>query len=201
MKILYLSNNLKFSLFEKLKKCHHQVTYYDKKIDEDYILKENIGFIISYNYKYIIPSGIVSKLKNRIVNLHISYLPFNRGAHPNVWSFLDNTPKGITIHYIDEGIDTGDVILQKEMFFDETNETFETTYEKLNYAIQNLFLDNFDKILNGETKPKKQEISSGTFHKRADLEPILKYFGDRFWKLPISTIKRMIKELGLYATE
>ena len=38
--------------------------------------------------------------------MHISYLPFNRGAHPNYWSFKDNSPKGVTIHFIDNGIDT-----------------------------------------------------------------------------------------------
>ena len=44
-------------------------------------------------------------MKRPIVNLHISYLPFNRGSHPNYWSFVENTPKGVSIHEIDEQIE------------------------------------------------------------------------------------------------
>ena len=48
----------------------------------------------------------------------MSYLPYNRGAHPNFWSFVNNTVKGVTIHEIDQGIDTGKIILQKSIKFD-----------------------------------------------------------------------------------
>ena len=44
------------------------------------------------------------KDKNQIINCHGAYLPHNRGAHPNVWSFIDNTPKGGTIQYINENV-------------------------------------------------------------------------------------------------
>ena len=40
-----------------------------------------------------------------------------QGAHPNFWSFYDNTPSGVTIHLIDAGIDTGDVLYQKKLIF------------------------------------------------------------------------------------
>ena len=53
-----------------------------------------------------------------IVNLHISYLPWNRGAHPNFWSFFDATPTGVSIHLIDKGIDTGPIIVQKKVKLD-----------------------------------------------------------------------------------
>ena len=48
----------------------------------------------------------------------MSYLPFNRGAHPNFWSFVDNTPSGVSIVEIDKGIDTGPVIYKKKIKFD-----------------------------------------------------------------------------------
>lgn len=45
----------------------------------------------------------------------MSYLPYNKGTHPNYWSFIENTPKGVMIHEIDKGIDTGNIIVQKKI--------------------------------------------------------------------------------------
>ena len=53
--------------------------------------------IISYNYSYIIKQDIISFMNGRIINLHISYLPWNKGSNPSFWSFMDETPKGVTI--------------------------------------------------------------------------------------------------------
>ncbi|MBQ3033656.1 MAG: hypothetical protein IJD28_04690 [Deferribacterales bacterium] len=55
-------------------------------------------FIISFGYHYMVHKDIVKKFENKIINMHISYLPWNRGADPNLWSILENTPKGVTIH-------------------------------------------------------------------------------------------------------
>lgn len=49
------------------------------------------------------------------MNLHISYLPWNKGADPNFWSCIDGTPAGVTLHHIDAGVDTGDIIAQALM--------------------------------------------------------------------------------------
>ena len=61
--------------------------------------------IISFGYKKIIKKKILEFVKRPIINLHISFLPYNRGSHPNYWSFINNTPKGVTIHEIDHEID------------------------------------------------------------------------------------------------
>jgi methionyl-tRNA formyltransferase len=45
----------------------------------------------------------------------LSYLPFNRGAHPNFWSFIEKTQAGVSIHKINKGIDTGNIILRKKI--------------------------------------------------------------------------------------
>ena len=90
--------------------------------------------IISYGYRFKIDEKLIKKNKN-LINLHISFLPFNRGAHPNFWSFIENTPSGVSIHKIDKGIDTGDIINQKLIDFDilknKKKLTFSYTYKKL----------------------------------------------------------------------
>ena len=61
---------------------------------------------------------MLDQINYRAINLHISYLPWNRGADPNLWSAV-GMPKGVTIHYINDGFDTGDILFQKAILFVE----------------------------------------------------------------------------------
>mgnify|MGYP003649817391 FL=1 len=114
-KILFLGyEDCKLLTF--LQKHYNVIQTKDKITIEDI---KNVDHIISFGYKHIIPENIIKFFNNKIINLHISYLPYNRGCHPNFFSFKDNTPKGVTIHYIDKGIDTGEILLQKEINFNK----------------------------------------------------------------------------------
>ncbi len=124
--------------------------------------------IISFGYRHIIKKDTLNTAKRPIVNLHISYLPYNRGAHPNFWSFYEETPSGVTIHHIDEGIDTGDIIYQKKVQFSSDEITFKQTYNRLINEIEQLFIENADNIIEGNYTPVKQLIK-GTYHKVSDL--------------------------------
>lgn len=124
-------------------------------------------WIVSYGYRHIINQQIINASKNPIINLHISYLPFNRGAFPNYWSFKEKTPKGVSIHFIDKGIDTGPILIQKECTFNKMD-TLNTSYSKLKSEIEELFYQFFDKIINKQITPKPQ-ISLGSFHNKSDL--------------------------------
>ena len=53
----------------------------------------------------------------------MSYLPYIE-AHPNFWSFMDKTPKGVTIHEISNGIDAGDITFQRQYEFNISSENF-----------------------------------------------------------------------------
>ena len=124
-------------------------------------------WIISYGYRHIINQEIIDASKNLIINLHISYLPFNRGAHPNYWSFKDNNLKGVTIHFIDKGIDTGPILIQKKCTFTKTD-TLATSYLKLKAEVEELFYASFDKIITQKIVGTSQ-TSKGTFHKKSDI--------------------------------
>ena len=80
------------------------------------------SFVISFNYRHLIPQEVLSLLPGRVINLHTSLLPYNRGSSPNFFSFLEDTPKGVTIHLVDKGLDTGDILCQREISFDEEKE-------------------------------------------------------------------------------
>ena len=190
MKLLYLGNGENNSLTDFLTEVCDEVVFISERITIDDVIKYSPDYIVSYNYRYIIKKDIIKLLKNRIINLHISYLPWNRGSHPNVWSHLEDTPNGITIHYIDEGIDTGDIIIQKEISFSD-EDTLKTSHYKLNTEIQKLLIENWDNIINNSFKPKPQ-VGNGTFHLSKELEEVWSCF-KQGWDTRIKDIKTLKK--------
>jgi len=124
--------------------------------------------VVSYGYRHILKQNVIDGFDCPIFNLHISYLPYNRGAHPNFWSFYDNTPSGVTIHLIDSGVDTGQIVKQKYVNFQESDDTFVKTYSALTENIENLFLEFLPSLLTDTWTAKKQR-GIGTHHYVRDL--------------------------------
>lgn len=130
---------------------------------------KNFDIIISFGYNKILNKNLLDNLFRPPINLHISYLPFNRGAHPNFWSFVDKTPKGVSIHEISRGIDTGKIIARKKVIFNLNDDlTFADTYQTLIFEVENLFKKNFKKIINKSYKHIKIN-TEGSVHKKKDL--------------------------------
>jgi len=164
-KILFLGySREQTSLVDDLvsKKC--EVWHTDEKI------QSTIGYdlVISYGYRHILKKEIIESSTAPIVNLHISYLPWNRGAHPNFWSFYECTPSGVSIHLIDEGVDTGAIIYQRYVNFDKEEDTFSKTYKKLIVEIEKLFRDNIDELISKKfiATPQRRK---GSYHSVANL--------------------------------
>ena len=67
-------------------------------IDLDFCLNNQIEFLVSYGYRHIISAAVLNHLSLKAVNLHISFLPYSRGSHPNFWSIAEGSPTGVTIH-------------------------------------------------------------------------------------------------------
>lgn len=195
MRILFLGGNMAMSLADWLTHKGEDIVYIEDKINIEDVTKIKPEFIISYNYKYIIPKEIIDYVNGKAINLHISYLPYNRGSHPNVWSFLENTPKGVTIHYIDEGIDTGDIIIQKEVFIDENKETLKSSYEILHKEIQQLFKENWDKIKNGMI-PRRPQSGKGSIHFKREFSLFEPFIKEKGWDTPIKELKERWKNKG-----
>ncbi len=164
-KVLFLGYGKKeTSLINELKKVGCSVDF-EKSA---YFNTSGYDLIISFGYKHIIKEEIILDFKYPIINLHISYLPWNRGSHPNFWSFYDSTPSGVTIHLIDGGIDTGPILYQKYVDFDNNELTFKDTYERLKKEIEKLFIKNINNIINGNYVSKMQ-TGKGSFHNKKQL--------------------------------
>lgn len=192
MKIILLSNNENSKeLYDWLVNEGNDVLFYHDPITVEIIDYFSPDFVISYNYLHIVKEDVINKMDNRIINMHTSYLPWNRGKSPNIWSFIDDTPKGVTIHRLEKGLDTGKIIVQKQCEFDENVETLSSTYNKLNEEIVQLLKDNWHIISKGEYELIEQ-VGKGSYHRASDLESLLS--GKQIdYKMTVAEFKEFIK--------
>ena len=146
---------------------------------------ERPDFAVSHGYRHVVRPGVLDRMRDRIVNLHIALLPWNRGADPNFWSFVDNTPKGVTVHYMDNGIDTGAVIAQREVVFDGET-TLRTTYERLQAELLDLFVRDWPDIRAGTCDCRPQH-GAGTSHRARDLDAVRNLL-TRGWDTPVADL-------------
>ena len=181
----YRKNKTKIKNFFRKKKFN-VVELGNKQISKS-DLKKNFALIISFGYKKIIKESIIKKLNRPIINLHMSFLPFNKGAHPNFWSFVKNTPKGVTIHEISKNIDSGPTIIRKKIIFKNLKkQTLESTYKILFQELENLFIKNFSIILKRKYK-KKHFKSKGTIYFKKDFPKKI-----NSWKIKVNDLKQIL---------
>jgi methionyl-tRNA formyltransferase len=132
-------------------------------------LKPDIG--LSVFFGHILKRELLDVFPRGCLNVHPALLPYNRGAHPNVWSIIEGTPAGVTIHYIDEGIDTGDIVSQKEVAI-EPVDTGETLYRKLEEQAMKLLIETWPAIRGGQAAIRAQMRTGGSSHRVKDVEQI-----------------------------
>lgn len=134
---------------------------------------------VSVHYNHILRQETLDKFRYGVINIHPSMLPYGRGADPCIWSLYDDLPLGITIHWMDKGIDTGNILFQLPIEAEAT-ETGESLYERsIGYykSIFSIFWSDFSKKLKmGNVPAGKRQlyIDSGTDEntitaKRSDL--------------------------------
>jgi methionyl-tRNA formyltransferase len=148
-----------------------EVIIYTKKISLDYIIENGIEYIVSDRSRSLIGLDVINHLSKKIINLHPSYLPFGRGYNPNYWTIVEGSPIGVTIHYIDAGIDTGDILLQTQVFYDQSD-TLKTTYDRLRYFMVELFRASWEHLRVGNIPAKRQNIGEGSLHMKKEFEHI-----------------------------
>jgi len=125
---------------------------------------------VSVMFGYMLRAPIRSLFPRECINLHPAYLPWNRGAYPNVWSIVERTPAGTTLHYVDDGVDTGDIIAQRRVEV-APHDTGETLYGKLEAASLELFRDTWPLFAEGRAGRTPQS-GEGSFHRVRDVEAI-----------------------------
>ena len=194
--VLFATNNANTEdLYRWLADRGERVYKIENKLTPEMAEQLEPSFVISFNYRHLIPEEVLNLLPGRVINLHTSLLPYNRGSSPNFFSFLEDTPKGVTIHLVDKGLDTGDILCQREIVFDEEKETFVSSYDRLLTEIKGLFMENWEKIKAGGLTPVRQQGGTAG-HRMRELEAIREQTPFT-WDERIADFKRRRREMGL----
>jgi methionyl-tRNA formyltransferase len=123
---------------------------------------------LSIFFGYILRPRFIEMMPLGCLNLHPALLPYNRGSYPNIWSIIDRTPAGVTLHYIDAGVDTGDIVAQREVAV-EAVDTGETLYRKLERACVEVFKEAWPAIRMGRSSRQEQPSREGSEHRMGDM--------------------------------
>lgn len=193
MRVLFLTNNDNTHELIEFIKQTDEVIIFNDKITLDTIKTYNPEFVVSYNYRFIIEKDVIEFMKNRMINLHISLLPWNKGSYPNLWSIIEDTPKGVTIHNISCGLDEGSILAQEEIILNEEVDTLKSSYEHLHKSMRNLFIKNWELIKNGTIIPVEQSCG-GSKHTIAQTQRYLSLIED--WDISIKKFKEKINQLN-----
>lgn len=194
MKVAVLTNSaVSEPLINWLKETCDAVSVIDEEVSLQYLTELEPALVITYEYRYLISEDIVQSMGDSMINLHSSFLPWNRGTDADIWAVIDNTPKGITIHKIDKGINTGDILIQEELVFDESADSITDAREKLREAMLDMFKVNWKYLKEKRIIPTKQK-KGGSTHRASDLDRYRKII-EQSGNLPIRELRKLFTEV------
>lgn len=119
--------------------------------------------IVVVAFGQILPREVLDIPRYGCINVHASLLPQLRGAAPINWSIIRGNDKtGITTMLMNEGLDTGDILLKSEIAINE-NDTSEELHNKLMHIGANLLIETLSRIEKGDITPEKQQNENSSY--------------------------------------
>ena len=167
-----------------------------KRVREPEVVEEIRQFhpdvIVVVAFGQLIPKAILDMPQYGCVNVHASLLPKYRGAAPIQWAVIDGEEKsGVTTMQMDEGLDTGDMLLTEEVVLDP-QETGGSLFDKLSEVGAGLLLKTLDELEAGNVHPQKQPSESTT----AYAAMLTKKMGEIDWTQSAVQIERLVRGLN-----
>ena len=144
------------SIRKKLCEQGFEVIVSSDPYDADSVDEFSPDIILSSGYDRLLRPKTIQKYSQRIINLHAAYLPWARGIGTTLFATILRYPYGVSVHFINEGLDTGNLIARK-IVQTEQDDTLRTFYSKLLSATEDLFFESFPKIVSGQTNGVPQE--------------------------------------------
>ena len=124
-------------------------------IDKDII--KNTDLFVSMSYNQIFKKKTISIPNLGVINCHAGDLPFYRGRNPLNWVLINGEKKfGITVHYVDEKIDHGDIILKKNYSISK-KDNYGSLLKKAKLECSKLLIKSIKKIISGKVKVIQQD--------------------------------------------
>ena len=164
-KIVGKKKEKSFSPVKQLALENHITVFQPERIRRDYesVLALKPDLIVTCAYGQIIPEEILNYPKYGCINVHASLLPKLRGGSPLHHAIIDGYDKtGVTIMYMDKGMDTGDIISQEEVLIND-DDTVGTIHDKLSLLGSQLLQKTLPSILDGTCQRIKQDNGQATY--------------------------------------
>ena len=153
--------------------------------------RESPDLIVVAAFGQILSKEILDLPPYGCVNVHASLLPKYRGAAPIQWAVINGEEKsGVTIMQMDEGLDTGDILLQEEIPL-EPGETGESLYKKMAALGGELLVKALPMIEAGSLVPIKQDGAASTY-----ASMLKKEMGNIDWTMSAVQIERLVRGLN-----
>jgi methionyl-tRNA formyltransferase len=157
----------------------------------EYLRQYDADIIVVVAFGQILPKEILEMPKYGCVNVHASLLPKYRGAAPIQWAVINGEKvSGVTTMRMDEGLDTGDMIMTEEVVLDE-KETGGSLFDRLSVTGANLCVKTLQAILDGTAVYTKQNSDEATLTKT-----IKKQFGRIDWNKSAVELECLIRGLN-----
>jgi methionyl-tRNA formyltransferase len=123
--------------------------------------KSPVGLVVDYGI--IIPASVIQGFRQGILNSHFSLLPKWRGADPITWTILaGDTTTGVSVMLVDEGMDTGGILVQEEIEL-APDETVASLTPKLVGLSNDMLINAIPDYLRGEMKPRVQNHEAASY--------------------------------------
>lgn len=153
--------------------------------------KYDADVMVVIAFGQILPKEILEMTPYGCINIHASLLPKYRGAAPIQWAVINGEKvSGVTTMQMDEGLDTGDMLLKEEIVLDE-KETGGSLHDKIALCGASLCLRTLALLKEGKITPEKQGESPTDYARMLD-----KSMGDIDWTAPAVSIERLIRGLN-----
>ena len=157
----------------------------------DFFRKLNPEMVVVVAFGQILPKVIIDHPPLQCLNIHPSLLPKYRGAAPINWPIVrGETKTGVTIMLMDEGMDSGDILLQEETLLGAT-ETYGELHDRLAELGATLLIKTIEQMTTGTAKRQTQDAAGVTFAPRLKKET-----GKIDWNNKVSDIVNLIRGLS-----
>lgn len=156
-------------IYSELKKKNIPVTVFESVENVIFQLSAGVDLGILAWWPKILKGPLLEFPRLGFINTHPSLLPYNRGKHYNFWALVEQVPFGVTLHRVDAGIDTGDIVSQQEIAYD-WRDTGESLYFKAQKAMLDLFCETYPVLRKGDVASRPQNKEVNSFHLSSEIE-------------------------------
>jgi len=181
-----------FDLGEVAKEFGKDIYYFKRIQDEaEHIEKNMPDIMFVMGLSQIIPKSILDIPTVGCIGSHPALLPSNRGRHPIIWAIANGLKKsGVTLFWIEEGIDTGDIWGQKEFDIDISDDA-KSVYEKVNKLSVEILKENIPDLEKGIVNRIQQDKSRANYWRKRTYKD-----GEIDWRMSSKRICDLVRALA-----